>query len=159
MQLSEKTGYRSFLVMRSGADAVCLDRIEGKKNVRGSTFEIGGRRPLGFGAGGLALLSSLADAEIKQILIINKRDIENHGRLTVPAFWRGIEHTRERGFAIARDIHTIGVCHVGIAVPPQPDGARFAVSQTMDSSEVDLERSAKLAEAMRQVIEAALSDP
>lgn len=159
LQLAEKTGYRAFLVMRSGADAVCLDRVEGKKNVRGSTFEVGGRRPLGFGAGGLALLASLSDAEIKQILLINKRDIDNHGRLAVASFWRGVRLSRERGFAIARDIHTIGVCHVGVLVPPPPEGPRFAVSLTMDSSEMDVDRAAQLADAIKHEIVAATAAP
>lgn len=140
-ELSAESGDRVYLVMRSGADVVCLDRVEGRKDVRGTTFQIGGRRPLGFTAGGLAILSALSDAEITQILRINKRDIDNHARLTPASFRRSIASTRERGYALAKDIQTIGISHVGAATPLTRDGRIFAVSFTMESSELNPTRA------------------
>ena len=47
-----------YLVGRSGFDAVCLHRVEGAFPIRTLVLEVGSRRPLGVGAGGLAVLAA-----------------------------------------------------------------------------------------------------
>jgi len=143
-RITAETGYTGFLVMRSGADTVCLDRIEGSKPVKMTPFEIGGRRPLGFGAGGLALLSSLPDAEITRILEINKRDIDNHGRLTVDKFWGAIGRTRERGYGLVKDVYRMGVGNIGAVIPTVHQGRRFAVALCMKAENFDARVAAEL---------------
>jgi len=53
---AEEVGDTVYLVVRSGMEAVCLERIEGPSPVRVLTLDSGSRRPLGLGAGGLAIL-------------------------------------------------------------------------------------------------------
>ena len=50
-----------FLLVRSGADALCLERLDGDFPIRALTLAVGSRRPLGVGAGGLALLAAETD--------------------------------------------------------------------------------------------------
>ena len=52
-----------FLLVRSGFDAVCLDRSEGPFPIRSFTGDIGGRVTLGVGQGSLAILAFLPDEE------------------------------------------------------------------------------------------------
>src|SRR5690606_4011255 len=66
--LAETVGDTVYLTVRSGLEGVCEDRYEGPSPVRVITLEIGSRRPLGQGAGGLAILSFLPDGERDQVI-------------------------------------------------------------------------------------------
>jgi DNA-binding IclR family transcriptional regulator len=67
-QLAAQTGDTSFLFVRSGNDAVCLSRVQGTYPIQTPVVPIGSRQPLGVNAGGLALLSSLPEADISRVL-------------------------------------------------------------------------------------------
>jgi DNA-binding IclR family transcriptional regulator len=117
VDLAAATGDTVYLMARSGADLVCLDRAEGSFPIRANLFSIGGRRPLGFGAAGLALLAALDEASINRIISINMREIEIHRNLTVETLWEAVERTRKRGYAITSDIYTMGIGSIGLAIP------------------------------------------
>ena len=70
-RLAQRTGDSIFLLVRSGLDAVCLERVEGGFPVQAHTLNVGARRPLGVGAAGMALLMSLPAAEVESVLIAN----------------------------------------------------------------------------------------
>ncbi len=69
VRLSAQTQDTLTLVVRSGDEAVCLDCREGSFPIKVLTLHAGDRRPLGIGAGSLALLAFLPDAEIERILV------------------------------------------------------------------------------------------
>ncbi|MCH3857673.1 hypothetical protein LZB78_09810, partial [Campylobacter jejuni] len=71
LRLSGMLNDTIFLLVRSGFDAVCLDRIDGAFPVRSHTGDIGGRVPLGLGQGGLLLLANLPEAEREEVLRFN----------------------------------------------------------------------------------------
>jgi DNA-binding IclR family transcriptional regulator len=52
LRLADRTGDTVFLTLRSGYDAVCIDRREGSFPIRALVLDVGTRRPLGVGAGG-----------------------------------------------------------------------------------------------------------
>jgi DNA-binding IclR family transcriptional regulator len=62
--LAQSTGDMAFLIIRSGFETVCLNRIAGDFEIQTLTRNIGDRHPIGVGAGGLALLASLNDSEV-----------------------------------------------------------------------------------------------
>jgi DNA-binding IclR family transcriptional regulator len=69
LRLSRQTQDTVMLVARTGDEAVCLECIEGSFPIKVLTLRAGDRRPLGIGAGSLALLAFLPDAEVDRILI------------------------------------------------------------------------------------------
>ena len=69
VRLSQQTQDTLSLVVRSGDEAVCLDSREGSFPIKVLTLHTGDRRPLGIGAGSLALLAFLPDAEVDRILL------------------------------------------------------------------------------------------
>lgn len=69
--LSQSTGDTSFLSMRRDAYAVCLHREEGAYPVRTHALQARDQHPLGVGAGSLAILAALSDAETAEILARN----------------------------------------------------------------------------------------
>ena len=70
-RIASETGDTVFLLIRSGNDALCIDRVEGKFPIRTIMIDIGARRPLGIGAGSLALIAFLPDAQFEVILSAN----------------------------------------------------------------------------------------
>ncbi len=71
LRLSATFNDTVFLLVRSGFDAVCLDRVEGPFPIRSFTGDIGGKVPLGIGQGSLAILSFLPEEEREAIIRFN----------------------------------------------------------------------------------------
>lgn len=73
-RLAEATEDTVFLSVRDGDQALCADRCTGSYPIRTLTLSVGDRRPLGVGAGSLALLAFESPAEIDRILTATRRD-------------------------------------------------------------------------------------
>lgn len=115
-RLAEETEDMIFLTARSGMDGVCLSRREGKFPVKTYTLEIGMRRPLGVGAGSLAILSALPEAEIDDVVSRNAERLRPYDGLTDAALMSQVRRTQKRGYAV-RDLRGLGgVRTVGVAV-------------------------------------------
>ncbi|ACN14407.1 putative transcriptional regulator (IclR-family protein) [Desulforapulum autotrophicum HRM2] len=70
-RITEQTGDATYLVIRSGYDGVCIDRVLGSARVQVLGYNIGERHPLGMGAAGQALLAFLPEHECAAILEAN----------------------------------------------------------------------------------------
>src|SRR4051794_10138576 len=66
--------------MRTGVEAVRVDRKDGAFPIKIFSLNVGDRRPLGAGAGGLAILSALPDAEMRRIIRVNEPLISRSGK-------------------------------------------------------------------------------
>jgi DNA-binding IclR family transcriptional regulator len=113
--LAETVDDTVYLIGRSGFEAVCLDRYEGQSPIRVLEIDVGSRRPLGLGAGGLAILSVVTDEELSEVL---GRVAEDPGFQPNRAedVRTSVLEARKRGYAIVHDRVTRGVSAVGIAV-------------------------------------------
>ncbi len=67
-RLCERTQDTVYLTLRDDDEAVCLARREGSFPIKTLTLKAGDRRPLGVGAGSLALLAFLPDEE-RELLV------------------------------------------------------------------------------------------
>jgi len=139
-----------YLVRRSGSDAVCLDRQEGSFPIRTLTLEIGGRRPLGMGAGGMALLATLDDAEVARILERNARDSAGYDAV---AAQDAIASARATGYAVSRGAITDGVDGLGMVVPNPAGLPWLAVSIACISSRMLPSRIEELSRMLRAAID------
>ncbi len=81
LRLGAALGDSVFLLVRSGFDAVCLDRWEGPFPIRSFTGDIGGRVPLGVGQGALTILAHLPPAEQDEVMRYNVPRIRHMGAL------------------------------------------------------------------------------
>ncbi|MFG1229968.1 IclR family transcriptional regulator [Xanthobacter wiegelii] len=113
-----------YLTMRSGIDGVCIDRIEASHAIRALTIDIGGRRPLGVGATGIALLAALPPGEAEAALMRNAADFKRYGRLTEQNVRENLEEARQTGFGYSVERITPGVSGIGIAIP-NPNGTPY----------------------------------
>ena len=80
-RIAARSGDTAFLSVRSGYDSVCIDRKEGAFPIKALTLEVGTRRPLGVGAGGLSLLLRLSDEAVNEIVRANAKRLtrRRHG--------------------------------------------------------------------------------
>jgi DNA-binding IclR family transcriptional regulator len=144
-RVAEKTGDTAFLIARSGFDTVCLDRQEGAFPIKALTLDVGTRRPLGVGAGGMALLLSLPDDEIERIVAANGTRLKDYGRLNVPIITGMIARGKQLGYALNDRQETPGVISVGLAVSNRYGPPYAAISVGAISSRMSAERQKEIA--------------
>lgn len=169
-RLVRKTQDTIYLIGRSGDHAVCLDAREGSFPIRVLTLNIGDRRPLGVGAGSLAILAAMPDTEVERLLAQQRAERarfafgDDHLRSMIRA-------TRENGYSY-NDTHiykemadVAGMAAIAVAIrrsDGQPAGAIHltAVTQRLVSprreSMVELLRSEarRLEEEIRPLLDA-----
>jgi len=115
LRLGASLGDSVFLLVRSGFDAICLDRCEGPFPIRTFTGDIGGRVPLGVGQGALVILAHLPEAEQEEVMRFNVPRLQNMGALDEVFLRTEAAKARAQGWATTNS----GLIEVmaGAAVP------------------------------------------
>ena len=160
-RIAEKTGDTVFLTARSGNDSVCIDRKEGSFPIKTFTLDVGARRPLGAGAGGLALLMLLPGQAVDEIVRANAARFGSYNNLTVPLLLKALKRSRELGYAL-NDIHnTTGATTLGLPIVNRYGDPFAAISIGAISSRMTGERQKELVSLLRsevRIIEKNLSE-
>ena len=99
-RIAQKTGDTVFLMVRSGYDSVCMDRHEGAFPIKTNTMDVGARRPLGMGAGSLAMLMPLPDEAVNEVLSANARRLATQYGLSIASVLKAINRSRRLGYGI-----------------------------------------------------------
>jgi DNA-binding IclR family transcriptional regulator len=155
IRLCQRTQDTVYLVARTGDEAVCLDCREGSFPIRVLTLDIGDRRPLGIGAGSMALLAFLPDEEIARIMMQ-----QAEARAAFPFddvhLRKMIETTRRQGYAY-NNVHLFrgmeSMANMGgIGVPIRRADGRPVAALHLTAVEARLEqpRRDNLVAALRQ---------
>lgn len=121
-RIAETTGDTVFLNVRSGLDVLCIDRKLGTFPIKTLIFEVGNRRPLGVGAGGIALLMPLVDEELDSVLRANTLRWQSYASLKAKNVLSMVRQARERGYVVTEDIVVRGVSAISL-----PFGGRHGV--------------------------------
>jgi DNA-binding IclR family transcriptional regulator len=119
-RLAELIGDTVYFQVPIGYDSICLARCEGKYPVKILTVDVGARRPLGMGAGNVAILAALANDEVERTIVAN---IEELGTYVAPGveldpaiLWRLVRETRLVGHSLIHDIFIPGMGAIGIPI-------------------------------------------
>ncbi len=115
-KLAERTGDTSFLFVRSGNDAVCLNRVQGTYPIQTPAVPVGSRQPLGVNAGGLALLSCLPEPEVARIFDAVGARLSIYGDLDEPELRKHVDRARDKGYAWIANRAVPGVSAVGLPI-------------------------------------------
>ena len=115
MRLAATSQDTVLLSIRRGTQSVCVDREIGDYPIRANYLDIGVRRPLGVGAGSLALLAWLPDTEIEAVLQLVKTQLSRYPKITPRWVQDEIQRSRERGYTLILDriVERMG----GIGIP------------------------------------------
>jgi len=128
LRLATVSGDTSVLSIRAGAEAVCLDRQTGSFPIQSNYLHPGTRRPLGVGAGALALLAALPLAEGDAILELVENWLVPFPRLPPAAVREGLARARARGYALVVDQIVERMGGVAVAVRGSDGEALGALS-------------------------------
>ncbi|MES2184591.1 MAG: IclR family transcriptional regulator [Pseudomonadota bacterium] len=112
-ELASQARETIYLILRSGDEAVCVDIVEGPSAVRVVKLQIGSRRPLGLGAGGLAILAALTPDESERVLRNVTAPIQREWHLSEAFLRKSLSSTQRDGYALIRNRITPGVTAVG----------------------------------------------
>ena len=94
----------AILSIPTGAESVCVDLEQGRFPIRANYLEVGSRRPLGVGAGSLALLAWMTDREIEAVMPTVVTRLGRHPRITPRLLERHILEARKRGYALMVEV-------------------------------------------------------
>jgi DNA-binding IclR family transcriptional regulator len=148
-RLAAATGDTVFASVREGLAAICIGRAIGQFPIRTLTLDVGDRRPLGVGAGSLALLAALSDTEIAQVLERNAVWLKDFDGFTADALGRLVEQARSRGYAFNDGL--IVPAMNAIAVPVRDTDGRplFALSLAAIRDRMGPDRLGTLVEQLK----------
>jgi DNA-binding IclR family transcriptional regulator len=114
--LEERTEDTVFLSVRAGNDALCIDRVVGRFPIKALELNVGDRRPLGVGAGSLALLAALNDEEIAGVIAQNADRLALYPNYDPELTRKAVTRTRSEGWAFNDGQVVSGMSAIGVAV-------------------------------------------
>jgi DNA-binding IclR family transcriptional regulator len=150
LRLCASLGDTIFLLVRSGFDAVCLDRVEGPFPIRSFTGDIGGRMTLGMGQGGLAILAYLLENEREEIMRYNLPRMREFGVYDEVYLRTEIVRVRELGYAGRNTNLLDGMAGVSVPVLDREGRAVAALSVGTISSRLSLDRLPTVVELLKR---------
>lgn len=148
-RLAAATGDTVYLSVREGDEALCVDRCTGGFPIRTLTLDVGDRRPLGVGAGSLALLAFQDDADVDRVLRDDHAARERFAGFDADSLREMIRATRARGHAV-NDGRIVGaMAALGVPVPDATGRAMAALSIAAIRERMEPPRAAELAALLR----------
>jgi DNA-binding IclR family transcriptional regulator len=127
-RLHEETGETIFLCVRRGADAVCIERIDGAR-VMLLELRLGGSLPLHLGAAPRCLLAFEPEETWDEYLMsVHLSARTPNTPITRDAVVAELRATRQRGYAISDQDVTIGVVSIGAPIFDHSGGVCASLS-------------------------------
>lgn len=151
-RLAEGLGDTVYLSVRSGFDGICIERTEGSYPIRTCTVEVGVRRPLGVGAGNLALLAATGDIEANTIIEQCASRYPEFG-MTEAGLREKLEMVREQGFIYQDAVTSSAVKATALPIKGRTGHPFGALSMTAIADRMPEERVKVILEEMRREIE------
>ena len=115
-RIAEQSEDTVFLIVRSGYDSVCIDRQAGSFPVKVFTMDVGARRPLGVGAGSIAMMMRLTDDAVDDIVSMNGARFGAYDDMSAKSVLKGLVQARERDYALHEFRTSIGITTVSLPI-------------------------------------------
>ncbi|WKA26485.1 IclR family transcriptional regulator [Bradyrhizobium roseum] len=136
-----------YLTVRSGDEAVCVERLEGSYPIKTLIFEVGSRRPLGIGAGSAAILAALPPTEQSSILARNAKNRRAYD-VSDDDLRQIVTAARLNGYTFVDGKIVPGICTVGAAISLESGDPIGAISISSISERMAKDRRSDIASAM-----------
>ncbi len=158
-ELSEDT---TFLTVRQGSFSLCARREEGFGEIRNNALAVGDRHPLGVGAGSLAILAALEDAEVEHVIEVNGEIMSRrYPRISADVLRGIVDRTRRDGYALNEGLVAPGSWAVAVIINVPGRGPTAALSVASIEPRLSGARRDELVAVMKKeasVIEASLAN-
>ncbi|WP_251863222.1 helix-turn-helix domain-containing protein [Achromobacter sp. Marseille-Q4962] len=150
IRLARRFGDTVILSVPIGWESVCVDLCFGDYPIRANYLEVGSRRPLGVGAGSLALLSALEEEEAEALLpLVRERLAARYPRFPAGALDAAARRARALGHAMLLDVVVEKMGGLGVAVRG-PSGRAIAALSVAALNERIESREQELAQALAE---------
>jgi DNA-binding IclR family transcriptional regulator len=151
MRLAEQTSDTAFLLVRRGDFSVCLGREEGAFPIRAQILSPGDRHPLGVGAGGLAILSTLPEDEVENhIKEFGSEIAARYPRLTPDVLRELVAEARVQGVAFNRGLTFHGSWGMGVPIRSVQREVIAALSISAIEHRLDQDRQASIVKLLQK---------
>lgn len=151
-RLAELSGDTVYLTVRVENEGLCVAREEGSFPIKTLTARPGDRRPLGVGAGGLALLAFLDPAEIKALMPQIGNAASAYG-LDAAMLMAMVETSRSLGYALNDGRLIPGMTGIGMPVRASDGKPIAALSVAAITSRMTEQRRASIAGWLREDVQ------
>ncbi|MGE3876129.1 MAG: IclR family transcriptional regulator [Parvibaculaceae bacterium] len=159
-RLTERTADTIYMSIRRGYDSICIERFEGDYPIKTLTLDVGDRRPLGVGAGSLALLAFQSDEFVSRAIAVNAAAVKANWGFSSSELFEFVAETRRKGFAFNPGRVAPGMTALGVAIRGVNNDAVAAIGVGAITSRMTPERCANIVTWMHEEareIEAKLS--
>lgn len=146
--LTDRLQMTSFLSVQDGADALCLERVDGG-DVYITRYQEGERLPLHTGAGPVVLLSGLSDDAVERILDDPPAALTPYSITDRDAIRARVGRVRREGIAFSDQDVTVGVGAIGVPILDSTSRVVAAISVSGVIQVLFGEREAVIIEALR----------
>ena len=153
-RICHRTEDTVYLMVKSGNEALCLDRLVGKFPIRAETLDVGGRRPLGIGTGSLALLAFLPDAQTEIIINANKLFYPSCKNLSADDIRGLVKKASKTGFVLSEELFFEGITALAFPIYAPNEGLIAAISVAAISKRLKKDRQKEVAKIITSEIEA-----
>ncbi|MFP7569466.1 IclR family transcriptional regulator [Marivita sp. S2033] len=149
-RLAFETGDTVFLSIRDGTMAQCVDRRTGSYPIRSLTLSVGDRRPLGVGAGSLALLAFESADEIASVLTANAAERNAFERFDTDALNQMIAAAQRSGYAYNDGRIVAAMNAVGVPVMDGEGRVAAAISVAAIHERMNPERRQMIVDLLKR---------
>jgi len=157
-RIASRSSATTYLMHRSGIEAVCIYKAEGNSVIRVIPVEVGQRRFLGIGAGATALLAVLDDKAVSRILGTIESELDRYANLTVENILKSVDEVRNTGFATSRSRAYKSIFGMGTAIPTRFGKSEYAISIAVHEPDADVVKINRWKEIMKEEIETAANN-
>lgn len=142
-RLTERTADTIYMSIRRDYESICIERFEGDYPIKTLTLDVGDRRPLGIGAGSLALLAFQSDEFVSRAIAVNAEAIKARG-FSGPELFELVEETRRKGYAYNPGRVAPGMTALGVPIRGGNGDAVAAIGVGAITSRMSPERCANI---------------
>ncbi len=151
-EIAAQTGDSAFLSVISSGEALCIEQIRGSHPISVNTLTVGARRPLGAGAGSLALLAAQDSAAQDEIIAQNARRYLRYGRLDAAAVRRALGRWQKAGYVLNGSLIIEGVSAIGVPIFDEAGALVCAISVGAINARMRPARRAEIAGVIRHAV-------
>jgi DNA-binding IclR family transcriptional regulator len=141
-RVAARANVTTYLMRRSGMEAVCVHKAEGRTVIRVIPVEVGQRRYLGVGAGATALLAGLPDETVNRVIAAVAPDLGAFADLSPSRIRDAVAHARRTGYAESEGRAYSSIYGLGIGVKAHSEEPDIAISIAAHAPEVNKTRIA-----------------
>lgn len=145
--LADETQDTIYLSERRGLEATCTATEEGSYPIKALPLHVGIRRPLGVGAGGLAILAAMERQQAEEVMRANEPRYPAYGGIDLDFLAQALDQARRQGWSFISKA-TPGMSAIGAAILGPSGEPIAALSITAISSRLPAERRSALAKLL-----------